>query len=489
MATVNTNDARTKNALNLIDSFNECDGSASAYMFIGRTTPWDNDDEPPVPNRNKAEYFETHREMLSLKRIMDTDVHMMIPRLKWVSGAVYDMYRHDYTVDNRAHSNAANLYDAIYFVLAENNNVYVCLDNHGDKPSLVEPQNLSDEPFITSDGYQWIRLFKVSDFNQKEYSTNNLIPIVPDNVNQGEVGAVYTVVVEEGGARYTQNPQGPLQDVPDYYCHITGDGRGAVAKVKVRNGSVVDVEVVKPGSGYTFARVDFTAGRVFKGLRQLEMDRNPIDPQGDGKFRSTVIITPPGGWGSDLPTQLASRTVGVFSSFSSTLADFYPDVTFRQIGIMHDVEVTEKEYENAMSLSAVKAIKVAEVTMDGFQVGEIIKQEIFEPTPGFYYAYGRIVSWDADEGIIRYVQTEDTLGPAGAALPFGGPYPIVGQTTKAEGQVATDFAEESGGVEFWMGYADSEIKKYVGRMTYLTNIRPVMRHPTQTERISLCISF
>ena len=342
---------------------------------------------------------------------------------------------------------------------------------------------------MTSDGYQWLRLFKVSDANQKEYSTNNLIPIIPENKVQTKEGAVYTAVVEEGGARFTNNPEGPLQDVLDYYCHIVGDGRGAAAKVRVRSGKVESIEVVKHGEGYTFAKVDFTPGRVFKGLRQLEMNRNPIDPQGDGKFRSTVIISPPGGWGYDLPTQTAARTVGVFSSFSSALADYYPDVTFRQIGILQDVEFTSEDYKNAPTLSAVKAIKVMDVTMDGFEVGEVIKQEVFEPTPGQYYAYGRIVSWDAEKGIIRYVQTEDTVGEAGGILQFSGPNPILGMSSKAEGQIVTDFAEEDGGMDFWMGYADSEVKKYRGRMIYLTNIKPVMRHPTQTERISLCISF
>ena len=124
MATVNTNDARTRNAQNLIDSIE------NAYVFIGRTTPWPNDDEPPVPNRNREEYFETHREMLSLRSILGKDVHFMIPRIRWVSGAVYDMYRHDYSKENRAHSNAATLYDAIYYVLSQNTTRNHLWSNH-----------------------------------------------------------------------------------------------------------------------------------------------------------------------------------------------------------------------------------------------------------------------------------------------------------------------------------------------------------------------
>ena len=87
-----------------------------------------------------------------------------------------------------------------------------------------------------------------------------------------------------------------------------------------------------------------------------------------------------------MPTQLASRSVGVFSSFSSTLADFYPDVTFRQIGIMHDVEVTDEDYNNAETLSAVKAIKVMNVTMDGFEV--VLLEDVVESADIFITTTG-----------------------------------------------------------------------------------------------------
>ena len=506
MATVKTNGSRTQNARNLIDSFNECDGDASAYMFIGGVTPWENEEEPPVPDNSVKEYYKVHNEMLSLKRITDLDVHYMIPRVKWISGTVYDMYRHDYTPTNRSHSGASNLYDAIYFVLSENNNVYVCLNNNDDKPSLVEPQNISDDPFVTSDGYQWLRLFKVDAETQRLFSTTNLIPITSDDVNSLPEGAVYTALVDDPGFRYTNNPEGPIADVPDYYCNIVGDGYGAVAKVRVRGESVESIEVVRPGYGYTYAKVDFTEGRVYKGLAQLDEQRNPLNPGGNGNFRSTVILSPPTGWGYDternleieenkeearhrLALQMSSRTVGVFSSFKDPLLDAYTDVFFRQIGILHKVK-TRAGYENSTSLSAVHSVKVDQILRGvGFEIGEFIEQEVTYVDNVGGIAVGKVVSWDSDNNILRYILDESTGNDMGYSILLKGEERIVGRTSDFVVKPDTTYNDTLQGTNFRVGYAKPEIEKYNGYLTYLTNISPIKREPTQTERISLTITF
>ena len=506
MATVKTNGSRTQNARNFIDSFNECDGDASAYMFIGGVTPWENEDKPPVPDNSIREYYQVHNEMLSLRRINDLDVHYMVPRIKWISGTVYDMYRHDYNLQNRAHSGASNLYDAIYYVLSQNNYVYVCLNNAVNKPSLVEPQNISEEPFVTSDGYQWLRLFKVSAEQQQFYSTTNLIPITDEDVNNRPAGAIYTALVDEPGTRYTNNPAGPIADVPDYYCNVVGDGYGAVAKVKVRGESVDSIEIVRPGEGYTFGQIDFRAGHVYKGLAQLDAERNPLNPSGAGDFRSTVIISPPTGWGYDpdddleveenndearhrVALQMSSRTVGVFSSFKDPQMDAYPNLDFRQIGLLHKVKA-ERGYENHTSLSAVYSIKVDQI-MKGkeFEIGELIEQKVVYQEKVGDTAVGKVVSWDAENSIIRYILDTETLNERGYAIPLKGAERITGRISEFTVKPDVTFTDTLEGTQFQVGYATPEIVKNEGYLTYLTNITPIRRQPTQTERISLTITF
>ena len=506
MATINSNDSRTRNAQNLIESYNEADGDASAYLFIGKPQNWENDAEPPVPFNNVKEYYQVHNDMLSLKRVNDFDVHMMIPRVSWSSGAVYDMYRHDYSSETPSFSGASNLFDAVYYVLSSNNYVYVCLNNNGDRPSLVEPQNISDTPFVTSDDYQWLKLYKVDTFNQQNYATNNLIPIVADDVTQTVPGSVYTVLIDDGGSRYTNNPDGPIADVPDYYCNIVGDGTGAVAKVKIRNGIVQEAEVIRPGSGYTFANLDFTPGRIYKGLTQLDDKRNGLNPLGDGRFRSSVIISPPGGWGFDrdplaedsvndnksieqLSRQLSARTVCVFSNLKDNLTDFFTDTTFRQIGILKEVEYSDDKFKNSDTLSAVHSIKVRHVSgPDDFTIGETVTQEV-EYNYNLEIANALVVGWDSVNGILRVIYNETTVDEKGTSFKMHRTERIIGQSSKKIVLPDFNFIDDLAGLSFFKGFSSPEIKKHSGYLTYLTNLSPITRNPQQSERISLTITF
>ena len=50
------------------------------------------------------------------------------------------------------------MYDSKFVVINQNNDVYICLDNNGNGQSTVGPQN-TNEPFYTSDGYQWLWMY------------------------------------------------------------------------------------------------------------------------------------------------------------------------------------------------------------------------------------------------------------------------------------------------------------------------------------------
>ena len=163
-----------------------------------------------------------------------------------------------------------------------------------------------------------------------------------------------------------------LYDIDHCYCRITGDGTGAVAKITMSEGRIFEVKVVREGEGYTRAQLDFRPNFVYTSLLDLDNQQNGFDPRGNGAFSPTVIISPPGGWGTDveedkiytLARQLGGTRVGVFSRFGSMMdlcacEDEYIEYTdFRQVGILDEVDFTGDE--NPGTATNIKTVIVIE---------------------------------------------------------------------------------------------------------------------------------
>ena len=504
MATIPTTDFRVQNVKNFIESLYGDEGVNTSYLFIGRPTPWDDDTRPHNPTNNLKDFFGAYHQMLSMKRILGNEAFPMIRRYSWQSGTTYDMYRHDYSSENPSFTLATTLENAVYYVINQNNDIYVCLDNNLNIPSIVEPQNQGYDPFYTSDGYQWMRLFSIKQQVLFDFSTANFIPVTTDGANidtRTRVGGeITTVVINNRGFGYTISPGGTQNEVANYYCKIVGDGTGAVASVRVtpppvNNANIGQgigaIRVVRPGSGYTYATLDFTPGRCYATLADLDADVNGLDPRGDGSFRSTVIINPPNGWGSDIERQLGAYTAGVFSKLDYTLNDFFPDTTFRQLGILQNPEPNRGIPENSNTLSGCFAFKVVEIEgQPEFIIGETIYQDYLNPdTSRTETAKGIIVGWDELRGIMRYIQIPELhTDDNGVLYQFQAGAFIYGATSNKVVE-PTSFNGSEGGLVFVDGFADTEVKRYTGNMLYLSNITPILRQPTQTERISLLIQF
>lgn len=485
MATINTNDLRIKNANNFISALIPTNERGQGYLFVGRVEPWADENAPPMPQNNYETFYNVYDNLFALKRIESNNVYNMIPRYNWTSGVVYDYYRQDYSEINRSFTGQANLYDCVWIVRNTQNNVYVCLNNNYNVPSTIEPLNTTNEPFVTNDGYQWQRVYNITTDVFAAYTTTDFMPIQINDVVTSTDGAISTVIIENEGAGITTNPIGAPNQIPYYFCRIDGDGEGAVARVTVTNGSVTDIEVVRPGSGYTFGSLDFVAGNVYESLPDLDQDKNGLNPQGDGTFESKVIIPPPGGWGTDIVRELGGTRVGVFSTLDYDLYNFFTG-SFRQVGLLQDITL-----ENPLqtSVNACYAVQVEGIPSGKtFISGETIAQFIIDDEGVTRVAKGIVIAYDQSSGVIRYSQNRTDADTDGNLYRFQGTNDIIGESSQLAGK-PSGYNGETTDINFVDGYATPDVEMYSGLMTYLANVKPVVRDAQQTERISLIISF
>ena len=122
------------------------------YVFIGRPQAWDNENSPPQAIDAFDQFSDSYDDMISMKRVLASDTIQVIRRIDWTPpeqttgglGFTYDMYRHDYSPTNTAASGATKLYDADFYVVNTNYQVYKCIYNGtspsdpNGKPSTIE---------------------------------------------------------------------------------------------------------------------------------------------------------------------------------------------------------------------------------------------------------------------------------------------------------------------------------------------------------------
>ena len=295
MPAIITNKFRIHNQEQFVESFTE---SAANVYYLGigrpqafatstrgdsRTDNEGSDTTPLTPVDSIGEEFYTFDDLLAAKKVTSTDVSICIPRRNWTTGTVYDYYRHDYgnrvtgtTTTQAANSGATNLFDAAFYVMSSDFNVYKVLDNNGDAASTVEPTGTSSSILTTGDGYKWKYMYTLSATQQANFLSTDFMAVATNSTVASAAvdGAVNIVKIKTAGSG---GSNGTHTGVP-----IRGDGSSGVASVTVSGGAVTAVTVTTPGTGYTFAYIR-NADIVSAGATSLsgaELDVI-IEPKGE----------------------------------------------------------------------------------------------------------------------------------------------------------------------------------------------------------------
>lgn len=409
MSAIVTDQFRILNSSNFVDSVK--DPNNSYYVFLslsnpsavgfGRTTDWNTNIPAPIDNFNYLNHIKDT--IIFGRKITPSNVRRLIRRIDWNKNTIYEMYRHDYGIDNPAPKTGAfRLYDANYYVMNSEYKVYICIDNGSSatnrlgNPSQDEPTFVDLEPSRageSNDGYVWKYLFSVNPSDIIKFDSIEYIPIPTDwetsidpqiqtvrssadsTINQNQIKKVY---IDDNGSGYNYS---------NSELDILGDGTGAKVIVDVVGGKINDVIVSSGGKNYTYGRVDLST------INQGALSYAKLIP----------IIPPSKGHGYDIYTELGSDRVLIYSRFDDSSRQFPLDTQFAQIGIIKNPTIigssssifTDDKFSN---LYALKLSKTSIISPEDAIPGNIIYQTI----SGIGTAVGYIASFDKETNVLKY---------------------------------------------------------------------------------------
>lgn len=269
------------------------------YACIGRSEDWNSTDAAPVYQVDDAlssiRNARNTRLTLQSAKVID-NFSLVIPRHDWIANTIYPAF------DDAV----ANIPTNGYYVLTDENNVYICMqqgkDGGGDPVrSTIKPTGTAVNPISTSDGYVWKFLYNISTGDANKYVSTNFIPVsfvdsavsyvqatesqqktIQDEAFTNHAKSIVGYAIENNGAG--SYPASSTQTVT-----IVGNGTGAEATATIdANGNIIKVTVDDSstgaknyGTGYDYATATVAGG-------------------GSGSIRP--IFSPPRGIGGD-PTK------------------------------------------------------------------------------------------------------------------------------------------------------------------------------------------
>lgn len=455
MAALATDALKRRLAQVLLEDVAETSDNNEYYIGIGKSDQYNASDTPIDPIRTKLNERDIRNNLQSVKRVANAS--LVIPRYNWSTGTIYSAW-------NDA---VEGIPSNSYYVLSENNEVYICLQqgkNLLGQPvaSTVSPNYIvagvrATEAFETADGYRWKFLYALSAVKTFAFLSANFVPVqyIPTNeadsnllnvfelqqlsVQKGAVpGQILGFNITNAGSGYTSAPT----------LTIDGDGSGAAATAVVSNGSIVRIqtndESASCGRGYNFASIRVSGGGGSGAV---------IKP----------IISPINGIGENPGDDLKSSSLMLnVKPDGDEGGAFIVENDFRQISIFRNIEV----YDSSAILTLPDAKALRGLTINGGTSGFATDTLIKVTATGAQAYVDELV-----DSTIYYHQNDKT-----GFIPF---------------QI-NDFLEESDGNGSGTITAintHGEADPFSGEVLYIENRARVIRDAAQQEDIKVVITI
>ena len=419
----------------------------SMYCFLSKVDPWDDEDNPPIPQQDVKYIKQTFKNMFVAKKITSNDISPVIPRVDWTSGITYDYYQDDVDIFDVDENGFANYK---FYVKNRYDQIFKCLWNNNDSPSTVEPYFEpgtygTDNIFRGSDDYKWKYMYTIDDGLRVKFLDSNWIPVpvgttIPNPLNSDSgTGDIPVINITNRGSGY--DPSNAAITVV-----ITGDGTGAVATVEVDGDEIADVIVTDPGTNYTYANVAIVSA--------IGSNATAICP-----------VSPISGHAYDPISELGCTKVMVAVEFNASENGNIPiDIDYHQLGII--VNPTTRELSPNPANGQIYKTTTDLVVASG--QGAYTNDEIVYQGTSLADAYftGRVLSFDSGTNTIKLINTEGTLA----------------YNDSVHGSV-------SGTVRTLLTYSTPNFVPQSGYMTFIENRTGITRSEDGIEQFKIVLGY
>jgi len=479
--------------VNTLKTFIASLGTDSLYLGIARPQFWDtisqSDTSIPVPQNTISSLNSDWEDMLALKKVTSTNLYTGIFKETWQANVKYDTYRHDwngtrtsvYNGSSVSVTTPSSLSDVKCYVVTASYNIYLCLkqqiSNSVVQPSIYSPETgtpIGTNTGIvkTADGYYWKFIGQTSSGDIVKFSSKYYHPITTvlsapapadpyytqwNNQQYSKTlkGGIYVINVLTVGTGYNGGIAGTRNVVDaegDTEFKVIGDGIGLQFTVSYGSaGSITDIEVTNPGSGYTHASIVASTG---------------VGATFD------VIFTPQSGLGADPVKDLVSRYLLISMTLTGNEGgDFTTTNDFRKIElILNPYNFGTSTVATSATLNSLRTLNVGTgLASSNYPVDSIV-------TGSISGAKGRVVDFNTVTGNIRIIRTSsENYGNLGANNSF----------------TTSDTLTSNGGpgASAIISITQPEVEKYSGTLLYSEYRSPILRGDVQTEDIKIVVKF
>lgn len=483
MTTLVRNAFRIYDVFSFMDIFNT--GNGHLYLGIGRPYHWDlaqnTDIAPDLPTNDVIGTARDWEDMMHLKQITPANISAGVFREMWAPNTKYDAYRHDWNGTRASEYNGTNpfvatpksLADAKYYVITASYSLYICLKQKIVN-GVVQPSTMSPDTGVligsgtgmyqTSDGYVWKFIGITTPADIVKFMTDTFHPVETLDVAPGindpyysqwlnQVSSasfargIYTINVSNGGSGYNGGSAGSIS-FPSASVTVTGNGTGLAGTITFgAGGSVTDITITNPGSGYTFMNMTITGGT---GL--------VIDP----------IFTPAWGLGSNPVKDMSAYYAIVNCTLNSDEGGvFTVSNDYRKISLI----TNPTDYNSTARCTAQTRDATTTLVLSGGggASGYLPDDVVTDSVTG---AKGRVVDWNSTTGKLRIIRTSnENYGIAGASAAF-----TVGSTVLNGTGVITSIIAPT-------------VQPGSGDIVYTEYRTPITRSTGQSENITIVLEF